>query len=85
MTKPVPQISKISQSLQIKVITIYIKKAAMKILLMQGLEKGFIVRNFTLLYKRLFSRLELVTSKLHDNNFTVTPRLPFTIYITKLN
>lgn len=38
--------------------------------------KEFIVRSFTLHCKMLFLRLELVLTRSHSNNFTVTLRLP---------
>lgn len=43
----------------------------MKLLSMWSLRKEFIICNFIPHYKRLFLRLESVTAKSHDSNFTV--------------
>lgn len=50
---------------------------------MQGLEEGFIVRSLTLHYKKLFPRLEPVTTMSHDNIFTIASKLPL-IYLTNI-
>ncbi|XP_042412475.1 probable serine/threonine-protein kinase PBL18 [Zingiber officinale] len=44
----------------------------------QGLREGSIVHNLFLHCKRLFTRFEHVTSRSHDNNFAVMPKLSFT-------
>lgn len=46
-------------------------------LTMRGPEEESIVRNLTLVYKRLFSGLEPVTSMSQDNNIIIESRLPF--------
>lgn len=52
---------------------------------MRSPEKGFIVRNLILLYRRLIPRFEVVTSRSHGSNFTITLRLPFNeeIYLVR--
>lgn len=46
---------------------------------MRGLEERYIVRRFTLHSKALFPRLEPVTYRSHDNNFSVALMFPFCV------
>lgn len=39
--------------------------------------EGSIVCNLILLCKRLFPELKSITSRSHENNFTITSRFPF--------